>query len=69
MHSSLIDDHLFLESYCWDRYEHYSIIMLTNNLIYKFMSLTLFFIVLSIGIGYMLYDTFKKSREYSARPS
>ena len=33
------------------------------------MNLTLFFIVLSIAIGYMLYDTFKKSREYSSRPT
>lgn len=27
------------------------------------MSLTLFFAVLSIGIGYLLYETFKKSRQ------
>jgi hypothetical protein len=27
------------------------------------MNLTLIFIVLSIAIGYMLYDTFKKSRQ------
>lgn len=27
------------------------------------MSLTLFFIVLSLAIGYLLYDTFKKSRQ------
>lgn len=27
------------------------------------MSLTLIFIVLSIVIGYMLYDTFKKSKQ------
>lgn len=27
------------------------------------MNLTLFFIVLSIGIGYLLYDMFKKSKQ------
>ena len=27
------------------------------------MNLTLIFIVLSIAIGYMLYDTFKKSKQ------
>lgn len=33
------------------------------------MSLTLVFIILSIGIGYMLYDTFKRSRQNAVRPT
>ena len=34
------------------------------------MSLTLFFAVLSIGIGYLLYETFKKSRQAASnKPS
>lgn len=33
------------------------------------MSLTLFFIVLSLAIGYLLYDTFKKSRQKTNTPS
>lgn len=29
------------------------------------MSLTLFFIILSLAIGYLLYDSFRKSRQKS----
>ncbi len=36
--------------------------------IYK-MSLTLFFIVLSVAIGYLLYDTFKKSKQKTSKAS
>lgn len=31
------------------------------------MSLTLFFIVLSLAIGYLLYDSFRKSRQKSPK--
>ena len=33
------------------------------------MNLTLIFVVLSVAIGYMLYDTFKKSRQPIASQS
>lgn len=32
-------------------------------------SLTLFFIVLSLAIGYLLYDTFSKSRQKTSKVS
>lgn len=33
------------------------------------MSLTFFFVVLCIGIGYLLYENFKKSRQLPPKPS
>lgn len=33
------------------------------------MSLTLFFIVLSLAVGYLLYDTFKKSKIKTTKTS
>lgn len=33
------------------------------------MSLTLFFIVMSVAIGYLLYDTFKKGRQKTSKNS
>lgn len=48
----------------WNKYTHVYIYII----LYK-MSLTLFFIVLSVAIGYLLYDTFKKSKQKASKTS